>query len=192
MNKQQFVLNRIKRKIQKIFSKRKTYIFLSYFLILVILFFMLYEPIMHSSIFGDEKNSLQKQQSYYQKSIEENNTPITYSEIPEVLSNQQIIKDLPKDTTLLLKFYNFTDGERQWEHSFILKKGKVVDGETNSYDLFLYIHSKYLQTFRSQGLCGTIQNANNRGDLGVETTLSNTALTWKFKNMLNYRDCLGI
>lgn len=118
--------------------------------------------------------------------------PVTYSEIPNILTGQAMIQDLPKDTTILLKFYNFNTGERQWENSYLLTRGNVIEGDTNSYDLFLYIHSKYLQTFRYNGLCETIQTANNNGDLGVETELSDIALAWKFKSILEYKDCFGI
>lgn len=197
MNKRQFILNKTKRNIEKLFSKRRTYIFLSYLAILTILFFILYEPITHTSLFGNNQNSPISQQVYYNSGSEGTETytsspPLTYSEIPSILTEQSIIQDLPKDTIILLKFYNFDTGERQWEKSYILKKGSATEGDTNEYDLFLYMHSKYLQSFNSQGLCGTIQSANKNGDLGVESDLSNTQLAWKFKSIMEYRSCFGL
>ena len=197
MNKRQFILSKTKKNIEKLFSKRRTYIFLSYIAILVILFFILYEPITHTSLFGNNQNSPISQQVYYNSGGEGNkiyisSSPVTYSELPSILTDQAMIQDLPRDTTILLKFYNFNTGERQWEKSYILKKRSVKEGDTNEYDLFLYIHSKYLQSFRGQGLCGTIQTANNNGDLGVESELSDIKLSWKFKNIMEYKDCFGL
>ena len=123
-------------------------------------------------------------------------TPITYSNIEQQLSKNSMVKALPDDAALLLRFYNFGAGERQWEKSYVLKRAYVKEmkegaAESEKTDIILSLHSKYLKQLTNRNLCSVIKSAKANGDLGFDTTLPTAQLLWKFKSMIAYRECLG-
>ena len=117
--------------------------------------------------------------------------PITYANMAQMLTNNPIIQALPEDSTLLLRFYNFNSGEREWEKSYVMKKADVKEGMIDNADLTLTLSSAYLPQLTNQNFCGMIQAAKANGDLGVESSLSTAGLLWKFKSIAEYRSCLG-
>lgn len=116
---------------------------------------------------------------------------ITYGNIESYLSGNSLVRDLPEGAVINLRFYNFNSGERQWEKSYILTKGSAREGLSESADIELTLHSKYLAAFTNQNFCGVVKQANANGDLGFESSLSKVSLLWKFKSMTKYKDCLG-
>ena len=118
-------------------------------------------------------------------------TVITYESLPSVLSKNSIVRDLPKNAVLLLRFYNFYTGERQWEKSYVLTTGNAKEGIADNADMTIVIHSKYLSRMTPNNFCDIIKNARANNDLGTWTELSKAQLLWKFKSMTKYRDCLG-
>jgi hypothetical protein len=118
---------------------------------------------------------------------------IDYAKLETILSKNSMINALPEDSKLLLKFYNFNSGERQWEKLFIIQKG-IIKETTNPNevaDIVLLLHSKYIPELTEANFCSIVQKANANKDLGFETALSKVALAWKFKSMYAYRDCFG-
>jgi hypothetical protein len=118
--------------------------------------------------------------------------PINYSNFEKEIAKNGMVKAIPKDSEILLRFYNFSGGERQWERSFLLKTASVKQSDRTSADITLVLASKYLNELTNKNLCSIIQKANKNGDLGVETELSSTSLLWKFKSMSSYKECLGL
>ena len=118
-------------------------------------------------------------------------TRISYDNLVGILSGNQMIKDLPSDAVLLLRFYNFNSGERAWEKSYVLRKSEVKEGFVDKADLTLALHSKYLSQLTTDNFCSIIKSAKQNGDLGAYSELSTAALLWKFKSMLKYRECFG-
>ena len=124
-----------------------------------------------------------------------NSTPtptinITYNNLASVYSKGGMVNSVPKDSVIMLHFYNFNTGKRVIEKSFVIKKGNVKEGNESS-DVTIYIHSKYLKSMTNKNLCAIIKKADKNGDLGMDTSLSKTALAWKFKGMFKYRECLS-
>lgn len=116
---------------------------------------------------------------------------VTYETLDSEIEKNAIIKELPDDAEILLKFYNFNSGEREWEKSFVINKGEVYEGEAQS-DITIVIHSKYLANMRSSNFCNVIKQAKNNGDLGIETEMSDAKLAWKYKGIMKYKDCFGL
>lgn len=133
------------------------------------------------------QNTSSNQTSYAVKA-----THITYNNIENVLSGNSIVKVLPEDAQIILRFYNFNTGSRVWEKSYILKKGIVEEGAATNPDMSLSIHSKYLNEMTDQNLCIIIKKAKNNNDLGVEVYISQAALLWKYRSILKYKDCFGL
>ena len=114
-----------------------------------------------------------------------------YSTLKEDLLKSDIIQDLPKNGIINLRFYNFNTGERQLERSYVLKKDSVEEG-TESGDIQIIIHSKYVDDFKTKDACEVLTDAKNNGDFGADTEMTDSALIWKYKSMMKYKDCLGL
>ena len=116
---------------------------------------------------------------------------IDYSNMVQAFSGSSLVQDLPENSVVLLRFYNFNSGEREWEKSYVMKTGEAIEGYVDNADLTIIIHSKYLEQLTNKNFCEIVQTAKRNGDFGTESGLSNAALLWKFKSMLKYRDCFG-
>ena len=116
---------------------------------------------------------------------------LTYDNMKTELSKNKVVRDLPKDSKIILKFYNFNSGSREIEKIYTLTKGSVSEGG-NSGDIVLSLHSKYLNGLTNSNFCSVIQKANKNGDLGFETELSKASLAWKFKSVLEHKSCFGL
>jgi hypothetical protein len=100
-----------------------------------------------------------------------------------------MIRDLPKNSEVLLKFYKFDLGERKTEKSFLLKSEGIEETSISSSEVVIWLSSKYILGLTNKNLCSTFKKANRAGDLEIETELSSVALAWKFKSMTKYKDC---
>lgn len=117
---------------------------------------------------------------------------VNYTNFAEVISGNSIVRDLPADAVLQLKFYNYDSGSQEWEKSFVMKRGLVVDGSVDGADIVLSLNSKYLNELTNKNFCDVIKKANSNGDLGFESSLSTAGLAWKFKSVMKYKDCFGM
>lgn len=116
---------------------------------------------------------------------------ITYENFEEEVSKQSLVQDLPDEGAILLRFYNFKGGEKIWENSYVLRQTGVEKGELANADLTITLHARYLDSLTNYNFCSVIERAKAAGDLGVETGLSKTALAWKYRSIMKYRECLG-
>lgn len=117
---------------------------------------------------------------------------IDYNNVRTMLEKNEVIQEMPSKATLVLEFFNYWTGEREVEKSYIIKGNNVQIGQTSEYDIFLSLHSKYLCEINENNFCDIIKKAKANGDLGFYTELSDIKLAWKFKSMLEYKDCFGI
>ena len=148
-----------------------------------VLIFLIIIIVGYFFIFGNFKAS---------NSINENsqNIPpvkITLDNFEEMLSQNQIIANLPSDARINLVLSNSTI-----EKDYILTRGNVSDGKAENPDIILSLPLKYLDNFTSQNFCDVIQNANNNKDLGVKTEISAAKLLIKYSSMMKYKSCLGM
>lgn len=120
---------------------------------------------------------------------------INYSNMENELSKNSIVQAIPQGSEFLLRFYNFSSGERQWEKSFALSSTdvrEITDVSNFKADIILTLDSKYLKSLTNNNFCQIIQSANENGELGFETELSSVALAWKFKSLYSYKSCFGM
>lgn len=115
-----------------------------------------------------------------------------YLAMQTLLEQSSMIQDLPKSGVLLLSLYNFDSGTREWEKDYTITKGEVSEGKPSEYDPQLILHSKYLTIFDDYSLCQTIQIAQKNNDFASATEKSTLSLSWKYKSMLEYKECLGM
>lgn len=116
---------------------------------------------------------------------------ITYENFEEEVSKQSLVQDLPEQGAILLRFYNIKNGEKVWENSYVLRNTGVEKSDLTDADLIIFLHAKYLDSLTNHNFCSIIEQAKAAGDLGIETGLSKTALAWKYRSMMKYRECLG-
>jgi hypothetical protein len=114
---------------------------------------------------------------------------VTKDNLAEVLSNQEIIKELPEKAVILLKLYNFNIGIRQWEESYVIKKGNVIIGPVDNPDITIILHSKYIPMMGDW--CSAVKKASANKDIGYETKMSDASLLWKYGKLWKYKSCLS-
>jgi hypothetical protein len=118
--------------------------------------------------------------------------PVNYTNFATEVSKNYVIEALPEDALILLKFYNFSSGERVWEASYIIKKSSVKEGSVDNPDITLLLSSKYLDGLTNTNFCDIIKTARANGDLGFETDKSSAGLAWEYKSVLKYKSCFGM
>jgi hypothetical protein len=131
---------------------------------------------------------------FYPEKAKASGTPsptinVSYDNFASVISRSSMIRDLPKNSEVLLKFYKFDLGERKTEKSFLLKSEGIEETSISSSEVVIWLSSKYILGLTNKNLCSTFKKANRAGDLEIETELSSVALAWKFKSMTKYKDC---
>ncbi len=113
-----------------------------------------------------------------------------YAKLPGELSQSPMVGEIPKGETILLRFYNFNTGYREFEKSYLLTTGNVKEGFFDVPEITIVVHSKYVPELNKNNLCDTISKADTNNDVGIYTDLSTTKLIMKFKGMIKYKDCL--
>lgn len=116
---------------------------------------------------------------------------INYGNIEQMLSQNNIIVNLPEDSVVLLRLYNSDTGKREWERSYIITKEKVEEGYTYVSDITILMDSAYLRPLNNLNICETIREAKKNSSFSVSSSLSNPKLIWKYRELLKYRKCLG-
>ena len=117
---------------------------------------------------------------------------INYTNFAKEIAKNSLIQALPDKSIISLRFYNFDNGQRNYEKSFVLTRASVKEENTTSADITLLLHSKYLKGLTNKNFCDIIQKANTAGDLGVETNLSMASLALKFRSVIKYKSCIGL
>ena len=116
---------------------------------------------------------------------------VTKENMPSYLANQQVIKDLPSDAKILLKLYSGDgSGNKIWEESYSITKGKVTLGTVDSPDITINLDSVEVPDLGN--FCGAIQKAKAAGNVGFELGLGKASLLWKYGGMMKYKSCFGM
>jgi hypothetical protein len=157
---------------------------LAVILIIIILFLIL--MVSEPKIMGAFLGLFQEQTEHSTSTV----IDINYGNIESILSKTNLVRDMPKDGKILLKFYNFNKGYREWENSYIIEKDSVKKQEGDA-DILLWLHSKYLDELNTGNFCSIIQKAKQNGDMGFYSELSKAKLLWRYKSMLKHLKCLG-
>ncbi|MFA4960493.1 MAG: hypothetical protein WC548_02410 [Candidatus Pacearchaeota archaeon] len=121
----------------------------------------------------------------------DNYTKPDFNKLKEIMSDQEIVKDVPSNGAISLRFYHFTEDCRIWDKSYILTNGEIKDS-TGESDIQIIVDSKYADKISASNFCDVLKEARNNGDFGQDSTESMASLLWKYRSMLKYKDCLGI
>jgi hypothetical protein len=96
------------------------------------------------------------------------------------LALSSLSQDLPKDASIELKLDS---------QSFSLSRGSIRSGKPKNPDITISLPMRYIS--KEKDICEVISSANQNKDLSVTLHRSQTALLWKYRSMLKYRDCFG-
>lgn len=114
-----------------------------------------------------------------------------FQKMQTFLSQQSIIKDIPKNGKINLQFFHFSGKCRVWDKKYLLSKEKIEEKDTIA-DIDIWIHSDYVNKIQESNLCEVIAEAREKGDIGQFSTISTARLIWNYKSLLKYKECLGL
>lgn len=117
------------------------------------------------------------------------NIIVTKANFPIFLQSTNLVRELPNDAEIQLKFYNFDSGVRVWEENYVIQKDLVNAGEAEDPDAVVVMSSSYIDKLGN--FCSAVQEARNNGDLGFEIKKSTVLLLWKYKGLMKYKSCFG-
>jgi len=110
-----------------------------------------------------------------------NSNNITLENLPDYLNKDEIIKDLPENALINLGI---------GDEDYVIEKNKVHIGRSSDADIEVLFPLNYLETLGKMGLCLTMKNAKENGDFSVINYKNKFELSWKYKSMAKYKDCL--
>jgi len=113
--------------------------------------------------------------------------PEQRSKVMQVLTTSEFAKDIPKKSPISLTFFDFVNGERIWQDSFLISDGQLLSN--GKPEISLTLHSKYISELNENNLCEVVKKANNNRDLGFYSENSKAKLFIKYAGMLKYRNC---
>ena len=107
--------------------------------------------------------------------------------IEQSISSSEIVKVLPENDPVFLRFFSFENGERVWQDGFLIgKDGILTEGEPTIY---FSVHSKYIEELKTRDLCSIVKDASKNGDIGIHSDYSKIRLFLKYAQMLKYQNC---
>ncbi len=111
-------------------------------------------------------------------------TVVTETNLKAFLESRPLVQELPSKAVIYLHVGN--------ELHYTIKRESVTDGVPQNPDITLSMPVSYIDDLGTIGLCNTIILANDNGDLSAQVHLSQKALLWKYRSVLEYRECFGL
>ena len=112
---------------------------------------------------------------------------VTKENFPSFLSNQPIVLDLPATSEIELKIFEFKNGIKQYEDSYVIKKGSVVKGEAKNPDFIIFLDSKYIPELGD--FCTALKKAIDNKEILYEQKISSFMMISKYSYMAKYKQC---
>jgi len=107
------------------------------------------------------------------------------------VSKEQIVRDVPPKAKISLKFFHLVEDCKKQDKIYLLRDGKIEERNIES-DIEIRINSDYAEKMVTDDLCKIISEAREKGDLEQSVNVGSTKLMWAYKNMLEYKECLGL
>ena len=107
---------------------------------------------------------------------------ITQSNVAQVLSQTNLIQDIPEEGVIAA--YVGDEG-------YTLRRGSMSGGIPSNPDVTIRVPESYLETMGQYGPCAAFAKARGDGMLDVEMHQSSSELGWKYRALVKYRSCLG-
>ena len=141
------------------------------------------------NITGQASNQYQKS-GQTQSTGSGSNIKINKQNLAQYLEKQSLVRDLPDDSVILLKFYNFHTGAREWEESYVIENNNVKKSTSKNPDIIIWMASEYIPELNN--LYKTMKKAKANNDIGYSLEISRVGFMWRYRSMFGYRDCFGL
>lgn len=115
---------------------------------------------------------------------------VNYNNFADVVSKISLVDDLPKNSEVLIKFYNFDKGYRNVEKTYLIKEGVISESDLESAEVVVYLYSGYIDKLNNNNFCDVLSDAYEKKNLGIRSSLSKVKVLWKYRGMLKYRSCI--
>ncbi len=107
---------------------------------------------------------------------------ITQSNVAQVLSQTNLIQDIPEEGVIAAYI---------GDEEYTLRKGSMSAGVPSNPDITLRIPETYLATMGQYGPCAAFAKARGDGALGIVMHTESSSLAWKYRGLAKYKSCLG-
>ena len=107
------------------------------------------------------------------------------------LSSEQIVKDTPESSKIILMFYHDVENCRVIDKIYLLRNGEITERNVVS-DVEILLHSDYVDDLMTGSLCDVSAKARSSGALYQKSNLEMSQLLWAYKSMVSHRECLGV
>ncbi|MBT3397360.1 hypothetical protein HOA55_00960 [archaeon] len=114
-----------------------------------------------------------------------------FDNLKETLATNQMVKDTPESSKIVLKLFHVQDDCKIWDKAYMLRDGEIVEKNIEA-DIEITITSAYVGRLAEEDLCEIISEARDAGDLKEQVNIETSQLAWRYKGMLDHRDCLGL
>ncbi len=119
-------------------------------------------------------------------------SPLTSEEkqkVSDTILSSEFVDKIPEKYPISLTFFKLENEQTVWQDKFLIGKGQFLTSGTPGIKLTL--NSKYISQLNGSNLCDIIKQANNNGDLKMETEYSTASLFLKYAGLIKYRGCFG-
>jgi len=114
-----------------------------------------------------------------------------FDALKEKLSTNQMVKDTPGESKIVLTLYHVLDGCKIWDKAYLLRDGTIEEKNIIA-DVEMEIDSDYVDKLIDNDLCQVIDEARTNGDLREKVNMETSKLLWRYKSMISHRECLGV
>lgn len=115
-----------------------------------------------------------------------------YVNFEESIQRSEIVQKLPKEGNIEITFFNRLKGYWEAEKTYTLTKNNVKEGSSANSDIKIVMNSRWLSELNENNFCDIVKEAKANQEFDAQSSLSKLGLLWKYKSIVNYRDCLGI
>ncbi|MBS3141346.1 hypothetical protein J4405_04350 [Candidatus Woesearchaeota archaeon] len=109
-----------------------------------------------------------------------------------LIQNTPAFQDLPDDSIIVFSFYD-GNGNLINGLDLTLKDKTLSPGLDTNYDFRIITGVYYLEKINQvEDMCAFLNEIKNNQDARIERKISVVKASLKYKNMLKYKDCLGL
>jgi len=102
--------------------------------------------------------------------------------LDKYLESAIIIQELPKNANMEINFGNVV---------YSINGQEVSQAENPDAEVVVNLPEAYIKKVGEIGLCQSMREARNAGDLSYETGLSESQFLLKYRSVVKYRECFG-
>lgn len=117
---------------------------------------------------------------------------LTTTEVKTLIQNTPAFSALPQDSIVVLGFWDGNGNTRNDMVFTIYGNGEVKNSLDPNYDFKITTGDYYIENIKSANdLCASLRDIKSKQDYGIDRKISAFSATLKYRNLLQYKDCLA-